>query len=191
MNLTPPDPICRYCDDTCSGTCEGAREAATPPNFFAALPKISYERLMSLRARYYHHSHGESRDENDNVAEECADVANAIGELLRLRERSNTPGEDELYRLLVVRGYAQHEALQIAFCPNLARINCNGSGFAIVDQNGGVGDCPGCPDCATTKRCTCGVGVNPPRPHDRSCPHSTEYGDSMAEHAPKVSDFLP
>jgi hypothetical protein len=64
---------------------KGAREAATPPNFFAALPKISYERLMSLRARYYHHSHGESRDENDNVAEELADVANALGELQSLR----------------------------------------------------------------------------------------------------------
>jgi hypothetical protein len=26
MNLTPPDPVCKFCDDTCSGTCEGARE---------------------------------------------------------------------------------------------------------------------------------------------------------------------
>jgi hypothetical protein len=26
MNLTPPDPVCRFCDDWCSGTCEGARE---------------------------------------------------------------------------------------------------------------------------------------------------------------------
>lgn len=23
----PPDPVCKFCDDTCSGTCEGAREA--------------------------------------------------------------------------------------------------------------------------------------------------------------------
>lgn len=22
----PPDPVCKFCDDTCSGTCEGARE---------------------------------------------------------------------------------------------------------------------------------------------------------------------
>lgn len=25
MNMTPPDPICRFCEDWCSGTCEGAR----------------------------------------------------------------------------------------------------------------------------------------------------------------------
>lgn len=55
---------------------------------------------------------------------------------------------DTLYSLLVRRGYSQHEATQIAYCPNLARVSCNGSGFAIVDQNGGVGDCPGCSDCA-------------------------------------------
>lgn len=24
---------------------------------------------------------------------------------------------------------------------------CNGSGYAVVNQYGGVGDCPGCPDC--------------------------------------------
>ena len=55
---------------------------------------------------------------------------------------------DALYSLLVRRGYSQHEATQIAYCPNLARVSCNGSGFAVVDQNGGVGDCPGCSDCA-------------------------------------------
>lgn len=28
MNLTPPDPICKFCDNPCSGTCEEARELA-------------------------------------------------------------------------------------------------------------------------------------------------------------------
>lgn len=27
MNFQPPDPVCRFCEDWCSGTCEGAREA--------------------------------------------------------------------------------------------------------------------------------------------------------------------
>jgi len=26
-NMTPPDPVCRFCDDWCHGSCEGAREA--------------------------------------------------------------------------------------------------------------------------------------------------------------------
>lgn len=55
--------------------------------------------------------------------------------------------QDALYALLVIRGYAQHEACYIAYGHRLARATCCGSGFAIIDQNGGVGDCPGCPDC--------------------------------------------
>jgi hypothetical protein len=62
---------------------------------------------------------------------------------------SDTGSEDldDLYSLLVKCGYAQHEAIYIAYGRRLARVGCCGSGFTIVDQNGGVGDCPGCPDC--------------------------------------------
>lgn len=27
-DMQPPDPVCRFCEDWCSGTCEGAREHA-------------------------------------------------------------------------------------------------------------------------------------------------------------------
>lgn len=43
----------------------------------------------------------------------CVDAANLIDELLRSRE----PAENDLYRQLVVRGYAQHEADYIANGP--------------------------------------------------------------------------
>jgi hypothetical protein len=39
MNFQPPDPVCRFCDDCCSGTCEGAREANERDNEKGDLPE--------------------------------------------------------------------------------------------------------------------------------------------------------
>jgi hypothetical protein len=39
MNFQPPDPVCMFCEDWCSGTCEGAREHAAPQKRVANLNK--------------------------------------------------------------------------------------------------------------------------------------------------------
>lgn len=46
---------------------------------------ITDERLLSIRKQYSYRAYGESRDENDDVANELADVASAITELLAAR----------------------------------------------------------------------------------------------------------
>lgn len=40
IDMQPPDPVCRFCEDWCGGTCEGAREAMRPP--------VSVERIQAL-----------------------------------------------------------------------------------------------------------------------------------------------
>jgi hypothetical protein len=86
----------------------------------------------------------ETRDDGSLSASERETLRDELDQLKAPR----TPRrEDDLYQLLVTRGYAQHEASYIAYGARLATVGCNGSGFAIVDQNGGVGDCPGCNEC--------------------------------------------
>lgn len=46
---------------------------------------VSEERLISLRKQFSYRAYGESRDENDDRARECTDVATVCSELLSAR----------------------------------------------------------------------------------------------------------
>ncbi len=72
--------ICEH--DVAQDECPYCRVKKTDP-----AGAVSDERLINLRKEYRHRAHSESRAENDHEAQALTDVADALGELLALRQQ--------------------------------------------------------------------------------------------------------
>jgi hypothetical protein len=74
----PPDPVCKFCEDWCSGTCEGAREAS--------ISKVSDERLLDLiRVAEGREEEGRKLGLHQIARDLRRDALSALLELKRLR----------------------------------------------------------------------------------------------------------